>query len=133
MEANNNFDKRFPELRSFLAGAFHQESRAVLDWQGRTPNVRDAVRFYKLLDEPEIIAQVTRELRKLLALQLSENDLHAIVESFRVYHNPTYSGGTFRGWLEMVLEILEDPNANTSYLRFKGVQMRPDWNRHAKK
>jgi hypothetical protein len=133
MQAKDDFNKRFPELRSFLRGAFHMDALSVLDWHGRHPNTPDATRFYKLLDEPETIAQVARELQKFLSLQLSESDMHAAIESFGVHHNPTYSGGTFRGWLEMVLEILEDPNANTSYLRFKGVQMRPDWNRHAKK
>jgi hypothetical protein len=133
MQEKGDFEKRFPELCSFFIGAFHTEALSVLDWQGRTPNTPDATRFYKVLDEPETISQVARELRELISLQISESDLKTAMRSFGVYHNPTNSGGTFRGWLETVLAILEDPNANTSYLRFKGVQMRPDWNRHAKK
>jgi hypothetical protein len=128
-----NYEERFPKLEYFLGCSFHQEGLAVLDWQGREPNDRDAVCFYKVTEEPELIRQVAKELREFLRLPLTEEEIKKAVWSFGITRNPANTGRTFRGWLEEVLEVLEDPTANTSYLRYAGFPMEPDWNKHAKK
>jgi hypothetical protein len=128
-----NYEESFPDLMYFLAGAFHQDSLSVLDWQGREPNHRDALSFYKVTEEPAFIKQVAQELRAFLKLSLSENEIEKTVESFGVAYGPMYDGLTYRAWLEEVLEVLEDPTANTSYLRYAGFPMEPDWNKYAKK
>jgi hypothetical protein len=112
-----NYEERFPKLADFLGCSFHQDGLAVLDWQGQEPNDRDATQFYKTLYKPHIVNRIVQELREFLELPLVEEDIQKVIESFDVFHNPTYDGGTFRGWLEDILEVLEDPSTAT-YLRF---------------
>jgi hypothetical protein len=112
-----NYEESFPELADFLNCSFHQDGLAVLDWQGREPNDRDATQFYKTLCKPEDIAKITEELRKFLRLPLTDKEIHKAIWSLGIFHNPTYSGVTFRAWLEEILEVFEDPSTAT-YLRF---------------
>jgi hypothetical protein len=116
-----NYKESFPNMADFLDTAFHQEGLAVLYWQGREPNDRDAAQFYKTLYEPEDILKITQELRKFLKLPLADEEIQKILRRFGVAYNPTYDGETFRDWLGKILDILEDPKADTSYLRFKSV------------
>jgi hypothetical protein len=112
-----NYEERFPKLADFLGCSFHQEGLAVLDWQGRKPNDRDAAQFYKTLYKPHVVIRIVGELREFLGLPLTEEEIKKAVWSFGITRNPANTGRTFRGWLEEVLEVLEDPSTAT-YLRF---------------
>lgn len=113
-----DYQERFYELYQFLGGYFHQDWNDVMNWQGHEPNFEEIVRFYKNENPPDEVTKISDELRRFLALPLSEMELRKALQEFNVCYRPQYRGMDHRQWLEAVLGILEDPTATTSYLSY---------------
>jgi hypothetical protein len=72
------------------------------------------VRFYKTHNPPSSVEQAARELKEFLALNFDEERLQdALNHHFVMGMSVSYWGLTFRGWLEEVLKILEEPMGQT--------------------
>lgn len=110
-----------PKLRNLLAAYFYPYWEADYDWQGRSPDFKEVVQFYKVHNPPGTVAQATEELRKFLSMSLNDVDLREAISGIGVFSNPRAFGAeTYRQWLESILKILEDPHRPVTVVRFVG-------------
>jgi hypothetical protein len=116
-----NNKKKFYELGQFLGGFFHQDWAVVFNWKGQEPNFEAIVRSYVATDTAQSVNKVKEELKQLLALHLTDNQLENLVsDEFGVAYSPTRRGTTFRQWLEQILEILQEPSNPKNAMEFVG-------------
>jgi uncharacterized protein (UPF0276 family) len=116
-----NFENAFHNLKQFLGGYFHQFWKEALEWQGKHPNFEDVVEFYKSNDSFENVSETAEELRKFIALNLSEENMRKLFVRHGIWYGPQYQNMTYRQWLEAILTILEQKKVSSSFLRFKNA------------
>ena len=101
---NNDFSM----ISSFLSAYFYPYWQEEYEWTGREPSFEDVTRHYKTENAPHIVEQATKELRQLLALSVTDFELHKESKNFFNYYES--DGLTRRQVLENILKVLENPN-----------------------
>ena len=87
---------RTPALYDLMGGYFHQDW-----WKYGTENV---VVDQFMVDQLTLRDRLVPEIQKVLAGNLEEEDLAALVEELGAEHNPVRRYGPTRGWLEGVMQ-----------------------------
>ena len=106
--------ERYPKLANLLGSYFNQDWELGYFWGEHEPHYAPVVRFYKTHNPPASVEQAARELKEFLALGFDEERLgDALQHHFVMQMSVSYWGLTFRGWLEEVLKILEEPTEKT--------------------
>ncbi len=106
--------EKYPKLANLIGGYLHQDWDLNYDWEGKEQHYHTVIRFFKTHNPQTTIEQATRELKAFIA----ENHDEEHLEDYLYHHfvlgtMPSYWGFTFRGWLEDVLKILEEPMEKT--------------------
>lgn len=91
--------ERSPELFHLLSGYFHE------DWKTEHKTVDAAVHAF-MRDEDDRLHGVVRELEDLLAMNLPETELAALVKDAARFYPPAL-GYKYTDWLQHVLSILK--------------------------
>lgn len=105
---------RYPKLANLLGAYFNQDWKYGYFWGEHEPHYAPVVRFYKTNNPPASVGQAARELKEFLALDFDEEKLEdALYHQLGLGVMPSYWELTFRGWLEEVLKILEEPPEQT--------------------
>ena len=98
-------------LYQFLGGYFHQDWKDDYDWKGKEPLFEDVVHHYKTEDSKEGVVETINQLTEFLNSDLSDEEIHRIVEEdFSSWYTPRSRGMNKRKFLEKVLEILKEPD-----------------------
>ncbi len=106
-----NYSKDFYALDQFFSSYFHQDWKDDYDWNQKEPLFEDVVRHYKTEDTKEGIKKTVEELTAFLQSDLSNEEIHRIVEEdFSSWYTPRSRGMNKRQFLEKVLEVLKEPN-----------------------
>jgi len=107
----NNYSKEFHNLDQFFSGYFHQNWKDDYDWSGKESLFENVVRHYKTEDTAEGVKKTIAELTAFLNSELTDEEIHKIVEEdFSSWYTPRSRGMNKRQFLEKVLEILKEPN-----------------------
>ena len=106
--------ERYPKLANLIGSYFHQDWKLGYFWGEDEPHYAPVVRFYKTHNPPPSVEQAAREFKEFLALDFDEGRLEdALYHHLGLGVMPSHWGLTFRGWLEEVLKILEEPMEKT--------------------
>lgn len=89
----------FENLKQLFGGYLHQ------DWPDEFGSDAEAVQAMIEGDTPDTIAAAREELRELLSMQISEQELaNIMVNRLGCYFEPASVGKTYREWLKGVVE-----------------------------
>jgi hypothetical protein len=91
-------------LFQFFAGTFHQ------DWLEDHADWREAIRAFRVRCKDRVTAEVSTEIRRMLASTPSEEDLQRrLLQEFGCYYTPRpdLGGPSFRDWLLSVCAELD--------------------------
>ncbi len=103
------YRQRFEELYQFFAGYFHQDWSHTFDWKNDLPNFAPVVRHFKATNPKPYILKVRNQLEDLLQYDLDESELQKALSELGSNYFPKQNSETYRNWLKMILEILNDP------------------------
>lgn len=95
-----NLSGQFPGLRYFLTSYFHQ------NWSVEG-SFKEIVRQF-CTEPPATVRQVRSELKRLLALSLSDEDLGSLLQQLGSYVRAPGLGLTYRQWLESVEQLIRE-------------------------
>ncbi len=124
---NGRYSKQFPQVRSILAGYFHEDMFYVFDWKGHEPNYKSVIKYIKSVQEPEYLSKKKTELKEFLELSSSWNEDKLEDILLNDFNGSIYAPGvgiTYREFLEGILEVLEEPMEKTKSEFIP--QMKPD-------
>jgi CdiI immunity protein len=93
---------RYPDLDQFLAGRFHQ------DWPLDASNDLGMIELFLSEEPPEFVDSVRRQIRALIGLGLSEQELQdAVWRDFGCEYDPTIDGLSVTQWVQSVAARLD--------------------------
>jgi hypothetical protein len=85
----------YPALEQFAGGYLHQ------DWRLDYDNAWEALDDF-IDGQPELVTPLSRELKSLLAKQLTDEELAGVLVTHGADHIPRGTDGTAKGWLQEV-------------------------------
>lgn len=114
---SDNYSFRFPDLYQFFGGYFYQGWTSAYKWEGTSANFAAVVRHFKAVNPPQTVLRVETELRELLDLKLSEEDLTEALSELGSNFYPPAENLNNRQWLERIAEILRETSVKPRVLR----------------
>jgi hypothetical protein len=109
-----SYTERFPNLFQFLSAYFTQDWKELYDWQDQSPKFEEVVRYYKVTSPPNTIHKVSQELESFLKLSLGLRKLEQVLsDEFMVWYTPRSRGMDKKQWLEVVLQVLQEPDTHS--------------------
>lgn len=105
---------KYPALSNLIGAYLHQDWKHDYEWSEIKVHYHPVIRFFKTHNPSEWVEQATEELKKFLAEGHDEEHLEDyLYHHFVLGTMPSYWGFTFRGFLEDILKILEEPMEKT--------------------
>ena len=99
----------YPKLKYFFSAYFHQDWKSFYDLRKEDSIYQVVVRDFKTNNPRETIEQASKELDKLLSLDLSETDLgEIIVHQLGANIHAPGTDLTYRQWAQAVLDNLRE-------------------------
>lgn len=105
-----DYKQKYYNLYQFLGGYFHQDWRYDYDLEGGKPEIESVVRHYKSEAGENTLEKVVSEMESLLSENLSEKELDNATDELGSYHYAPATHGTYKKFLEKILEVLKEPN-----------------------
>jgi hypothetical protein len=95
--------RRFTALQDFFLGYFHP------DWRLDASSRGDVVKEFLKTAEQEVVRATARDLRDLLDLSMSEEQLHdTMLREYSLFYDPWRDGISMREWLGGLLTEMVD-------------------------
>lgn len=113
-----DYSKEFNDIDQFFSDYFHQDWKDDYKWNGKELLFENVVRHYKTEDTSEGVIKTVNQLNEFLNLDLSDEEIHRIVEEdFSSWYTPRSRGMNKRQFLEKVLEVLKESDNAQSLKR----------------